>query len=260
MTDKNDKNDNSDGRREPTLDPTRRAARPRSPAQPPETPDDADPAAEAADAETPEVESAVPADPTVDPEAAANDDARPDNPEAEAADLPETEAADLPEAEAADLKDRLLRALADMENLRRRAQKDREDAQKYAVSSFARDMLPVADNLRRAIASIPEDGNPESGAMASFVEGVALTEKELLATLERHGISKIEPAAGEKFDPQVHEAMFEAPVPGAESGTVFQVLETGYMIHDRLLRPAKVGVARAAPEAAGPGDQVDTKA
>ena len=165
-----------------------------------------------------------------------------------------------PGDEVADLKDKLLRALADMENLRRRSQKDREDALKYGTSKFAREMLSVADNLRRAIESIPEDGDPDGAALAAFIEGVALTEKELLSTLERHGITKIDPM-GEKFDPQFHEAMFEAPVPGAENGTVFQVMEVGYMIHDRLLRPAKVGIARGAPAEGGdPGDQVDTRA
>lgn len=163
------------------------------------------------------------------------------------------------EAEIADLKDKLLRALADTENLRRRAQKDREDALKYSAANFARDMLSVGDNLRRAIESIPEDGDPDGTALAGFIEGVALTEKELLSTLERHGISKIDPM-GQKFDPQFHEAMFEAPVPGAENGTVFQVLETGYVIHDRLLRPAKVGIAKGGPEMTEPGEQVDTEA
>ena len=162
-------------------------------------------------------------------------------------------------AEIAELKDKLLRALADMENLRRRGQKDREDALKYAASNFARDMLPVADNLRRAIDSLPDQGEAGIEAMKSFIEGIALTERELLSTLERHGIRKIEPM-GEKFDPQFHEAMFEAPVPGAEPGTVFQVLEAGYVVHDRLLRPAKVGIARAAPAAADPGEQTDTTA
>ncbi len=164
-----------------------------------------------------------------------------------------------PQAEIADLKDKLLRALAETENLRRRSQKEREDALKYAASNFARDMLGVGDNLRRAIDSIPDDGDPDGTALAAFIEGVSLTEKELLATLERHGIRKIDPM-GQKFDPQFHEAMFEAPVPGAENGTVFQVVETGYLIHDRLLRPAKVGVAKAAPEPTEPGEQVDTKA
>lgn len=164
-----------------------------------------------------------------------------------------------PEAEIADLKDKLLRALADMENLRRRSQKDREDALKYSAANFARDMLSVGDNLRRAIDSIPEEGDPDGAALVAFIEGVALTEKELLSSLERHGIRKIEPM-GEKFDPQFHEALFEIPSADVETGTVMQVVETGYVIHDRLLRPAKVGIAKAAPAPTGPGDQVDTTA
>ena len=164
-----------------------------------------------------------------------------------------------PEEEVADLKDKLLRTLADMENLRRRSQKDREDALKYSAANFARDMLSVADNLRRAIESIPEEGDPDGAALVGFIEGIALTEKELLSTLERHGIQKIEPM-GEKFDPQFHEAMFEIPSADAENGTVLQVVEVGYVIHDRLLRPAKVGIAKAGPAPTEPGDQVDTTA
>ena len=164
-----------------------------------------------------------------------------------------------PEEEIADLKDKLLRTLADMENLRRRSQKDREDALKYSAANFARDMLSVADNLRRAIESIPEEGDPDGAALVGFIEGIALTEKELLSTLERHGIQKIEPM-GEKFDPQFHEAMFEIPSADAENGTVLQVVEVGYVIHDRLLRPAKVGIAKAGPTPTEPGDQVDTTA
>lgn len=164
-----------------------------------------------------------------------------------------------PEAEIAELKDKLLRALADMENLRRRSQKDREDALKYSAANFARDMLSVGDNLRRAIESIPEEGDPDGAALVAFIEGVALTEKELLSSLERHGIQKIEPM-GEKFDPQFHEALFEIPTADVESGIVMQVIETGYVIHDRLLRPAKVGIAKAGPAPTGPGDQIDTTA
>ncbi|MGB0631090.1 MAG: nucleotide exchange factor GrpE [Alphaproteobacteria bacterium] len=164
-----------------------------------------------------------------------------------------------PEEEVADLKDKLLRTLADMENLRRRSQKDREDALKYSSANFARDMLSVADNLRRAIESIPEEGDPDGAALVGFIEGIALTEKELLSTLERHGIQKIDPM-GEKFDPQFHEAMFEIPSADEENGTVLQVVEVGYVIHDRLLRPAKVGIAKAGPTPTGPGDQVDTTA
>ena len=158
-----------------------------------------------------------------------------------------------PEEEVAELKDKLLRTLADMENLRRRSQKDREDALKYSSANFARDMLSVADNLRRAIDSIPEDGDPDGAALVGFIEGISLTEKELLSTLERHGIRKIDPM-GEKFDPQFHEAMFEIPSAEAENGTVLQVVEVGYVIHDRLLRPAKVGIAKAGPAPSGPGD------
>tara|TARA_Y100001970_G_scaffold287376_1_gene411882 strand:+ start:9506 stop:10141 length:636 start_codon:yes stop_codon:yes gene_type:complete len=148
------------------------------------------------------------------------------------------------EQENADLKDKLLRSLADMENLRRRSQKDREDALKYSATNFARDILSVADNLRRAIESIPEEGDPDGVALAGFIEGIDLTERELLSTLDRHGIRKIEPT-GEKFDPQFHEAMFEIPTSEAENGIVMQVVEVGYVIHDRLLRPARVGIAKA---------------
>ena len=171
----------------------------------------------------------------------------------------EIDAAAEAEAEIAALKDKLLRTLADMENLRRRSQKDREDALKYASANFARDMLSVADNLRRAIESIPEDGDPDGAALVGFIEGIALTEKGLLSALERHKIEKIEPM-GKKFDPQFHEALFEIPTNDAPSGTVMQVMETGYIIHDRLLRPAKVGIAKAPPLDTGPGDQIDTTA
>lgn len=171
----------------------------------------------------------------------------------------EIDAAGKADAEIADLKDKLLRALADIENLRRRSQKEREDALKYASANFARDMLSVADNLRRAIESIPEEGDPDGAALVGFIEGIALTEKDLLSALERHKITKIEPM-GEKFDPQFHEALFEIPTNDAASGTVMQVMETGYTIHDRLLRPAKVGIAKAAPADTGPGDRVNTTA
>ena len=162
-----------------------------------------------------------------------------------------------PESEIAELKDKLLRNLAEMENLRRRSQKDREEALKYASANFARDMLTVADNLRRAIESIPEEGDPDGAALLGFIEGIALTEKELLSALERHKIQRIEPM-GEKFNPQFHEALFEIPTNDAPHGTVMQVIETGYIIHDRLLRPAKVGIAKALPEDTGTRDEIDT--
>lgn len=151
-----------------------------------------------------------------------------------------------PDEEIAELKDKLLRTLADMENLRRRSQKDREDAVKFSAANFARDMLSVADNLRRATESIPKEDETDGGSLAAFIEGISLTEKELISTLERHGIRKIEPM-GEKFDPKFHEAMYEVPSADAENGTVMQVVEAGYVIHDRLLRPAKVGIAKVAP-------------
>lgn len=157
-------------------------------------------------------------------------------------------------AEIAELKDKLLRALAETENVRRRATKEREDTSKYAIAGFARDMLGIADNLRRALDNAPQDGSAQT-----FVEGVALTERELQAALERHGIKKLDPK-GEKYNHDLHEAMFEVPTADAAPGTVVQVVEPGYMIHDRLLRPARVGVAKALPGAAGAGQQVDTTA
>jgi molecular chaperone GrpE len=145
-------------------------------------------------------------------------------------------------AEAAELKDRLLRALAETENVRRRGVKDREDAAKYAVSAFARDMVKVAEDLRRALASVEADG----AASGPLVEGVRLTERELLAALERHGVKRVDPQPGERFNHELHEAMFEVPTDAQEPGTVAHVMEAGYTIHDRLLRPARVGVAKAA--------------
>lgn len=159
------------------------------------------------------------------------------------------------EQEIAELKDKLLRTLADMENLRRRSQKDREDAIKFSAANFARDMLSVADNLRRATESIPEECDADRTSLTAFIEGIALTEKELISTLERHGIRKIEPM-GEKFDPQFHEAMYEIPSVDAENGTVLQVVEAGYVIHDRLLRPAKVGISKTGSNPNELGDEI----
>ncbi len=157
------------------------------------------------------------------------------------------------QAEAAELRDRLLRALAEVENVRRRATKEREDMSKYAVSAFARDMVKIAEDLHRALESAAG-----TGANDALVEGVKLTERELLSALERHGIRRIDPRPGEKFDHERHEAMFEVPTAEHEPGTVAHVMEAGYIIHDRLLRPARVGVAKAPPDAAPP--HVDTTA
>jgi molecular chaperone GrpE len=148
------------------------------------------------------------------------------------------------EAELADTKDKLLRALAETENQRRRAQRDTEDARRYAASNFAKDMLDVADNLRRALGSLDPASLQDERAKA-LVEGVAATERALLAALERHGIKRIEPEIGERFDPHSHEAMFEVPNTGKPGGSVVQVVQAGYRMHDRLLRPAMVGVAKA---------------
>ena len=154
------------------------------------------------------------------------------------------------DAELADTKDKLLRALAETENQRRRAQREREDASKYAAANFAKDMLDVADNLRRAIGSIDPASLQDERAKA-LVEGVAATERALLAALERHGIKRIEPEIGERFDPNFHEAMFEVPNTGQPGGSIVQVVQAGYRMHDRLLRPAMVGVAKGGAKATG---------
>src|SRR5713226_6540030 len=147
------------------------------------------------------------------------------------------------EAELADTKDRLLRALAETENVRRRLQREREDAQKYAISGFAKDLLSAVDNLRRALDAVPE-AEVTDARTRSLLDGVAVTERELLAALERHGVRRIDPK-GERFDHNFHQAIFEAERPGTPAGTVIEVLQPGYMLHDRLLRPAMVGVAKS---------------
>jgi molecular chaperone GrpE len=161
-------------------------------------------------------------------------------------------------AEAAQLKDQLLRAMAETENTRRRAQRDREDAQKYGVSNFARDVLTVADNLRRALEAIPSAQLEIDEALKTLYEGVAATERQLEAALAKQQIERIWPE-GERFDANLHQAMFEVPNSGKPPGTVVQVMQAGYKIHDRLLRPALVGVAKGEPAAANDaGHQVDT--
>lgn len=148
------------------------------------------------------------------------------------------------EAELADTKDRLLRALAETENQRRRGQREREDAQRYGSSSFAKDLLDVADNLGRALASVAAD-EVKDERIKSLLEGVAATERALLAAFERNGIRRIEPQLGDRFDFNLHQAMFEIENSGRPAGSIVQVLQAGYQMHDRLLRPALVGVAKA---------------
>jgi molecular chaperone GrpE len=147
------------------------------------------------------------------------------------------------EAEKADLKDKLLRLLAEMENLRRRTEKEVADAKTYAVTGFARDMVSVSDNLLRALDSLPSEGRGtlDAGTFA-MIEGVELTERDLAKTLDKHGVKRIEPL-GQKFDPNLHQAMFEAPDAVTPKGAVVQVVQAGFTIGERVLRPALVGVS-----------------
>lgn len=144
-------------------------------------------------------------------------------------------------AERDDYRDRFMRALADAENVRKRATKDRREAEQYGSTKLARDLLPVHDALTRALsaAAAGDDGT----SAPALVEGVELTLRELNNIFSRHGITVLTPELGDKFDPQFHEAMFEAPVPGTIAGNIIQVMDNGFLLHDRLLRPAKVGVS-----------------
>lgn len=153
------------------------------------------------------------------------------------------------QAEVADLKDKLLRTLAEMENLRRRTEKEIRDSRDYAITGFARDLLAVSDNLARAIAAVPEEARAAADeTLKALVDGVDLTSREFVKTLEKHGVKKLDPMNG-RFDPNVHQAMFEMPNPDVPAGTVVQVLQDGYVIGDRVLRPALVGVAKGGPKA-----------
>ena len=163
------------------------------------------------------------------------------------------------EAELARLKDQLLRAMAETENVRRRLEQQAEDRGKYAMSSFAKDMLPVADNLRRALDSIPAESLGSDALAQKLAEGVELTERSLLSALERHGIKRVL-ALGKRFDPHLHQAMMEVEDPSQPAGTVVLEMQAGYTIHDRLLREAMVGVSKGGPKPQ-PGDAgVDTTA
>ncbi|GJD95763.1 nucleotide exchange factor GrpE [Methylobacterium iners] len=153
-------------------------------------------------------------------------------------------------AERDELKDRVLRTLAEMENLRRRTEREVSDARTYAVTNFARDMLNAADNIRRALEAVPEEARAGAeGAFKGLIDGIELTERDLAKTLERHGVKLIEPK-GQRFDPNRHQAMFEVPDAEVPSGTVVQVVQSGYVIGERVLRPALVGVAKGGPKAA----------
>lgn len=159
------------------------------------------------------------------------------------------------QSEAATAKDQALRALAEAENTRRRAVKEREDAGKYAISAFARDLLEFSDNFQRALAAIPAEIRSDE-RIAAVMTGIEAMEKDLFTTFEKHGIQRISPL-DQPFDPNFHEAMFEAPGTGKPHGTIIQVVEPGYIIKDRLLRPARVGIAKGGEPAA---HRVDTQA
>ena len=152
-----------------------------------------------------------------------------------------------PEDQIADLNDQLLRSLAELENTRRRAERDRGEALKYGAMNFARDMVGVADNLARALKAIDDTDDTAKAdlpeAVQALLEGVDATQRDLMAALARHRVTPLSPL-GDKFDPNLHEAMFEAPGTGQAAGTIIEVVETGYVMEDRLLRPAKVGIAK----------------
>ncbi len=151
-----------------------------------------------------------------------------------------TDEMDALRAERDELRDRFMRALADAENSRKRADRDRREAEQYGSTRLARDLLPVYDNLTRALDAASDETRTQASAL---IEGVELTLRELTNVMTKHGVKPISPAAGDQFDPQMHQAMFEAPVPGTKAGQIIQVMTQGFLLHDRLLRPAQVGVS-----------------
>lgn len=157
----------------------------------------------------------------------------------------------------AEMRDKAVRALAEMENLRKRTEREKQDTMRYAIAEFAKAVVPVVDNLRRALDSAPVAGaEATADAVRNLVTGVEMTERELVAALERHGVRPIVPTPGEPFDYNLHQAMYEAPHPQHPAGTVIEVMQGGYQLHDRLLRPAMVGVAKGPTE---PGERLDTQ-
>lgn len=157
--------------------------------------------------------------------------------------------------EAAEHKDRWLRTLAEMENLRKRTTREIADARSYGIAAFARDVLEIADNLQRALDAVPAEARAAADpGLTALIEGVELTERSLHQALEKNGVKKFDPK-GEKFDPNVQQAMYEVPDASVPAGTVVQVIQAGYMIGDRVLRPAMVGVAKGGPKAAASAGQ-----
>ncbi len=167
------------------------------------------------------------------------------------------------EEELAGSKDKMVRAVAEAENTRRRAQKDREDASRFAIAGFSRDLVSVADNLRRALDAVAPELLEAQPEIKNLTDGIEATERELLRSFAKNGITKIEPL-DEQFDPNFHEVMFEAPMPDKPNGSIIQVIEAGYVLHGRILRPARVGVAKSdivgGDAASGPGQTIDTQA
>ena len=158
------------------------------------------------------------------------------------------DALELLKAENGELRDRYLRLAAEMDNLRRRTEREVKDAKSYSVAGFARDMLAVSDNLRRALDAIPPEVKAAADVgLTTLIEGVEMTERAMLSALERHGVRKLEPV-GQKFDPNFHQAMFEVPNPEVPNNTVVQVVQAGFTIGERVLRPAMVGVAKGGPK------------
>jgi molecular chaperone GrpE len=156
--------------------------------------------------------------------------------------------------ESAEYKDKLLRTLAEMENLRRRTEREIADTRLYGISAFARDIIAVADNMQRALGALDAELREKADAgTKALLDGVELTERELLKVLEKHGVKKFDPL-GEKFDPNLHQAMYEIPDPSQPAGTVAQVVQPGYMIGERVLRPALVAVAKGGPKAEPPAN------
>ncbi|MBM3547316.1 MAG: nucleotide exchange factor GrpE [Alphaproteobacteria bacterium] len=163
------------------------------------------------------------------------------------------------EVELKKVKDQLLRAVADAENGRRRAERERDDAKRYGAVGLARDVLQISDNLRRALELVPAEARKASEVLDALMVGLEATEREVLAAFEKNGIRKVMPL-GERFDYNLHQAMFEAENTGKPAGTVVQVMQPGYVLHDRLLRPAMVGVAKGQPTDQSPVDRVDERA
>ncbi|WP_417309053.1 nucleotide exchange factor GrpE [Devosia sp.] len=175
--------------------------------------------------------------------------------EAESAAEPEVDPIEALKAENADLRDRVLRSVAEMENLRKRTEREINDTRSYAIAGFARDMLTATDSLSRALMVLPQEARESADAtMKSLIEGIEMTEREMQRLLGKHGVKPIE-AEGQKFDPHKHQAMFEVPDPTKPEGTVVQVVQAGFAIGERVLRPAMVGVAKGGTAAAAPDDE-----